>query len=187
MKVKKIVLMSIIFALLIGGGIWFGIHLTQKNSQSVLAIAVLSGREQKVDLMLTTNRKDKIVSVRILNDDLKYDFKTQKIVGENVGEFFKVYVQSYDCDDCKIEIFGTEHNRVLKTKRAIKKQFENEKIDVDFEVNTSLTNCQNKYKKIAEKMQIEDNFENKKESEILKIFVKNSQKAKKKAKIDGFF
>ena len=180
MKVKKIVLMSIIFALLIGGGIWFGIYMTQKNNQSVLAIAGLSGREQKVDLMLTTNRKDKIVSVKILNDDLKSSFKTQKVVGENVGEFFKIYAKSFDDTEHKIAILGTEHKRVLNVKKSIKKQFKSEQKEVSFEVNTSLTNCQNKYKKIAEKMRIEDNFENKKESEILKIFVKNSQKAIKK-------
>ena len=176
MRVKKNVLMLIIFALLIGGGVWLGVHLMQKNSQPVMAIAVLR-QSDDFDLLLTTNKKDKIISIEILNDDLKDCVNVQRVVGENIEEFFKTYIK--DFDECKILIFGREHNHVLRAKKAINKQYEIEQKNVNFETYTAQTNCQTKYESVIRELKIDD-FDDLNENKILQEFVKNSQNAIKK-------
>lgn len=159
----KIIFTFVFLTALIAGGIWLGIFLTQKNAQPVMAIQISNFQENQSpeDVFLLLNKKNKIIYVNFNNLETE-NIKIDKVIGIGLSEFFENYFKSKkeiigqsEAHKLTIEIFGTNHDMSISTKRVINKclakscdSVQNFS-DTTFYIKNQTTNLSDKYKKFS--------------------------------------
>ena len=191
MKVEKIVIFCLITAFLIGGGVWLGVVLTQNNSQPVMAINfVLDNKNEKnFDILLLVNRKNKIISSSIYQNDFDKKFENSKfIAGKSTKDFAQTIAEYFSKTqnenvDILIELYGTNHNKTFDAKTKISSKIveifkkNGKKCTINSNFFTNKTNLSQKYKGLSQKFLANENdFFDKTESEILYTFYESCKK-----------
>ena len=131
MKPNRLVVILVTTVFLIGGGVWLGISLMQKNSQPIVAIQITQNLQNKQNngIFLLLNAKNKIIFANFDKTIDKNNFDGQKIIGESMAQFcdnfFEFQKQNLSQEGYTIKIFSEKHDTAIKTKKTIKKSFSN--------------------------------------------------------------